>query len=68
MSYNESLLTQLEGLLHWKKSKKFYAEKLNITEDEVDELIKELKKRDKDDGDEFLKNNIALKYSYYDIL
>ena len=56
MSYNESLLTQLEGLLHWKKSKKFYAEKLNITEDEVDELIKELKKRDKDDGDEFLKN------------
>lgn len=56
MSYNESLLTQLEGLLHWKKSKKFYAEKLNITEDEVDELIKELKKREKDDGDEFLKN------------
>ena len=56
MSYNESLLTQLERLLHWKKSKKFYAEKLNITEDEVDELIKELKKRDKDDGDEFLKN------------
>jgi hypothetical protein len=56
MSYNESLLNQLEGLLYWKKSKKFYAEKLNITEDEVDELIKELKKRDKDDGDEFLKN------------
>jgi hypothetical protein len=56
MSYNESLLTQLERLLHWKKSKKFYAEKLNIIEDEVDELIKELKKRDKDDGDEFLKN------------
>jgi len=56
MSYNESMLTQLEGLLHWKKSKKFYAEKLNITEDEVDELLKELKKRDKDDGEEFLKD------------
>lgn len=38
------------------KEQKFYAEKLNIIEDEVDELIKELKKRDKDDGDEFLKN------------
>jgi len=56
MSYNESMLTRLEGLLHWKKSKKFYAEKLNITEDEVDELLKELKKRDKDDGEEFLKD------------
>lgn len=37
------LLTQLEQLLHWKKSKKFYAEKLNITEDEVSKLMQELK-------------------------
>ena len=43
MSENQSLLNQLEQMLHWKKSKKFYAEKLQITEDEVDELIKELK-------------------------
>jgi len=43
MPENQSLLHQLEQMLHWKKSKKFYAEKLNITEAEVDELMKELK-------------------------
>ena len=43
MPENQSLLQQLEQMLHWKKSKKFYAEKLNITEDEVDGLIKELR-------------------------
>ena len=39
MPDNQSLLHQLEQILHWKKSKKFYAEKLNITEAEVDDLI-----------------------------
>jgi hypothetical protein len=43
---NKPLLIQLEELLHWKKSKKVYAEKLGITEDEVSELLKELKKKD----------------------
>ena len=43
MPENQSLLQQLEQMLHWKKSKKFYADKLQITEDEVDALIKELK-------------------------
>lgn len=43
MPENQSLLQQLELMLRWKKSKKFYAEKLGITEDEVDALIKELK-------------------------
>ena len=43
MPENQSLLHQLEQMLHWKKSKKFYAYKLNITENEVDELIKELR-------------------------
>ena len=43
MPENQSLLQQLEQMLHWKKSKKFYADKLNITESEVDELIKELR-------------------------
>jgi len=43
MPENQSLLHQLEQMLHWKKSKKFYADKLNITENEVDELIKELR-------------------------
>lgn len=43
MPENQSLLYQLEQMLHWKKSKKFYAEKLNITESEVDELMRELR-------------------------
>lgn len=43
MAENQSLLQQLEQMLHWKKSKKFYAEKLNITEGEIDDLMRELK-------------------------
>jgi hypothetical protein len=46
MSDNQSLLFQLEELLHWKKSKKVYADKLGITEEEVSELMKELRKKD----------------------
>lgn len=46
MSENQHLLTQLQQLLSWKKSKKFYADKLGITESEVDELLKELKARE----------------------
>jgi hypothetical protein len=46
MSENHSLLEQLEKLLSWKKSKKFYAEKLGITEYEVEELMKELKAKE----------------------
>jgi len=36
MSENQALLHQLEEILHWKKSKKFYADKLGITEVEID--------------------------------
>lgn len=43
MSENQSLLQQLEQLLRRKKSKKFYADKLNITESEVEELMRDLK-------------------------
>jgi len=43
MTENEKLLERLEKLLKWKKSKKFYSEKLNISETEVDELLKELR-------------------------
>ena len=56
MTYDQELLDQLEGLLGWKKSKKFYAEKLEITEEQVEELLKELRSRDKeqDEGKQFL--------------
>lgn len=43
MPDNQSLLFQLEQMLHWKKSKKYYADKLNISEDDVDELMAELR-------------------------
>ena len=46
MSENQDLLFKLEELLRQKKSKKFYADKLGISEFEVNELLKEL--RDKD--------------------
>jgi len=46
MSENQSLLYRLEELLTHKKSKKFYAERLGISEYEVNELMKELKEKD----------------------
>jgi DNA repair exonuclease SbcCD nuclease subunit len=46
MAQDQNLLFQLEKLLSWKKSKKFMAEKLQITEGEVDELLKELREKD----------------------
>jgi hypothetical protein len=46
MQENHGLLYQLEQMLSWKKSKSFYAKKLNITEDEGDDLIKELRNKD----------------------
>jgi biotin operon repressor len=48
MSENQSLLSQLEELLTQKKSKKFYAERLGISEFEVNELLKELREKDND--------------------
>jgi len=47
MSVNQSLLEQLEQMLHWKKSKKVYAEKLGVTEEVIDELLKELRNKEK---------------------
>jgi acetone carboxylase gamma subunit len=46
MSDYQSLLSQLEELLTQKKSKKFYAERLGISEFEVTELLKELREKD----------------------
>ena len=45
MTNSSNLLSQLEQLLRQKKSKKFYAERLGISETEVDELLSELKNR-----------------------
>lgn len=59
MSENQSLLHQMEQILHWKKSKKFYAEKLNITEDEVDALIRELRNSETAENDAEVGNYIG---------
>ena len=46
MSANQHLLNQLQQMLHWKKSRKFYADKLGISESDVDELIKEIRNKE----------------------
>jgi hypothetical protein len=48
MTENQDMLSRLGALLRMKKSKAFYAERLGITEQEVDELLKELKERDQE--------------------
>jgi hypothetical protein len=45
MSSNQSLLNQLEQLLSHKKGKKFYAERLGVTESKINELLTELKNK-----------------------
>jgi hypothetical protein len=54
MTDNQTLLNQLEKLIAWKKSKRFMAEKLGITESEVNDLLKELREKD-DEPNEALK-------------
>ena len=58
MTENQNLLFKLEELLRQKKSKKFYAERLGISEYEVNELLKELREKDNNDVDhiEVVKN------------
>ena len=51
MTENQDMLSRLEALLRMKKSKSFYAERLRITENEVDELLKEIRERDQDPND-----------------
>jgi hypothetical protein len=43
MADNQYLLERLREILHWKKSKAFYAEKLGITSEELSILLDELK-------------------------
>lgn len=43
MIENQELISELQKLLKWKKSRRFYAEKLGLSEQVVDELIRELK-------------------------
>lgn len=51
MSENQTLLEQLQQMLHWKKSKTYYANKLGITESEVDDLLADLKGKEKAEDD-----------------
>lgn len=51
MIENQGLLSRLETLLRHKKSKSYYAERLNITEQEVDELLKEIREKDQETND-----------------
>lgn len=51
MTDNQDMLFRLQALLRHKKGKTFYAERLGITENEVDELLKELRERDQEPDD-----------------
>jgi len=42
MEQRDNLLEQLKNMLHWKKSKSFYAEKLGVTEQVVQQLFDEI--------------------------
>jgi hypothetical protein len=47
MSKNKTLILELESLLHRKKSKAYYAEKLGIREEEIKELLTEISLKNK---------------------
>jgi hypothetical protein len=51
MTENQDLLSRLKELLRRKKSKSFYAYRLGITENEVDELLKEIREGDEEPND-----------------
>jgi hypothetical protein len=48
MTENQDMLLRLSELLRQKQSKAFYAKRLGVTENEVDELLKELRGKDED--------------------
>lgn len=51
MTENQDLLSRLKELLRRKQSKSFYAYRLGITENEVDELLKEIRESDEEPND-----------------
>ena len=51
MTENQDLLSRLKELLRRKQSKSFYAYRLGITENEVDELLKEIRESDEESND-----------------
>lgn len=59
MPENQSLLEQLQQMLHWKKSKKYYADKLGITEAEIDGLLADMRKEENAEEDAEIGNYIA---------
>jgi hypothetical protein len=53
MTENQDMLLRLSELLRLKRSKSFYAARLGITENEVDELLKELREKEQKPNDTF---------------
>ena len=51
MTENQDMLLRLSELLRQKQSKSFYAKRLGITEQEVDELLKELRGKEQEPDD-----------------
>lgn len=53
MTENQDMLLRLSELLRQKQSKSFYAKRLGITEQQVDELLKELREKEQKPNDTF---------------
>lgn len=56
----DELLERLQNMQHWKKSKAYYANYLGITESEVDDLYKQLKRKEKEEED--IEEQIAVEH------
>ena len=59
MLESQSLLQQLEQMLHLKRSRKFYAKKLGITEGEVYDLLSDIRKKEQIEDDAEVGNYVA---------
>lgn len=59
MANGNKLLEQLQEMLHWKKSKEYYAQKLNITVEEVSSLLKELRESGSEQDISFFKDKFG---------
>ena len=57
MVNNQGLISELQELLRLKRSKKFYAERLGISEFEINELFKELKEKQTSEEETFSKSD-----------
>ena len=64
MSENQNIIDELEKIIHWKQSKKFYSEKLHVSEEEIGRMLKHLYHKTSDGWkkEEITKDDIVFKF------